>query len=388
MRNRRLAAWLVLAWLLPSAPGLAKKKPRPGHAISAQDLRKKKADAERRKAEAERRAGQLAAERQHLEQEERAILPQIERYDKDSARIRAQLKGFNDQIAVTRAQIEACRRQQRLTGAELVRSQARFKGFLRVWYEEGAGAPLADAAAWGAEAEASRVTSARQTGAEEERQERQLGDSLRRLSALQRRADGVRRQLAASRKAKADYLDTVRSAKSQREAMLGEIRAKARELDRVLGELGQQERAHATRARAEAAPVVFAGELLWPADGEVIRRFGPQKHKDFNATIYSSGIEIAAQAGDPVRASESGRVAFSDWLQGYGRVMIVDHGNARFTLYGHLQDVDASVNDAVKRGQVIATVGDSGDAGEPSLYFEFRSRGIARDPLRYLGRRR
>ena len=128
------------------------------------------------------------------------------------------------------------------------------------------------------------------------------------------------------------------------------------------------------------------GQLLWPVKGPLLRRFGRQKHEAFNATVFSTGIEIKAKEGTPVRAAESGRVVFLDWLTGYGRVMIVDHGSSFHSLYGHLQDTAAGVGSRVNRGAVIGTVGDTGSLGAPSLYFEVRHYGQPADPRRYLGR--
>jgi septal ring factor EnvC (AmiA/AmiB activator) len=109
-------------------------------------------------------------------------------------------------------------------------------------------------------------------------------------------------------------------------------------------------------------------------------------HSEFNAVVYSSGLEIAAREGTVVRAAGSGRVVHSDWLEGYGRVMIVDHGNGLFTMYGHLQDVLVVTKQEVRQGMPIGTVGNTGSVGSPSLYFEVRDRGRAKDPRSYLSR--
>ena len=103
------------------------------------------------------------------------------------------------------------------------------------------------------------------------------------------------------------------------------------------------------------------GTLAWPADGRA---------DDDNA-----GLLIAAEAGAPVRSVAHGRVAFADWLKGYGLLVIVDHGDGYMTLYGHNESLLLAEGAWVQAGDVIATVGRSGGESQPGLYFELRERG-------------
>jgi septal ring factor EnvC (AmiA/AmiB activator) len=98
-----------------------------------------------------------------------------------------------------------------------------------------------------------------------------------------------------------------------------------------------------------------------------------------------NGVELSLPEGQPVKAVHEGTVAFADQFTGYGRLVIIDHGDSAFSLYGYLSDLN------VRRGQTVkpgTTVGLSGrnPAGNPSLYFELRIDGRAVDPLQWLKR--
>ena len=100
----------------------------------------------------------------------------------------------------------------------------------------------------------------------------------------------------------------------------------------------------------------------------------------------SDGLLIAAGAGTPVRAVADGTVVYSEWMTGYGLLLIVDHGNGYMSLYAHNDALLKSAGATVKRGDPLATVGSSGGQGRPSLYFELRRGGTPVDPGVWLRR--
>jgi murein DD-endopeptidase MepM/ murein hydrolase activator NlpD len=109
------------------------------------------------------------------------------------------------------------------------------------------------------------------------------------------------------------------------------------------------------------------GTLAWPGDNRYLsgRNYYPAWHP---------GIDIAAQLGDPLYAADSGVVVYSGWnTQGYGNMLIVDHGNGWHTLYAHLSQINVSCNDPVWQGQVIGLAGSTGNSTGPHLHFEVRS---------------
>jgi septal ring factor EnvC (AmiA/AmiB activator) len=128
---------------------------------------------------------------------------------------------------------------------------------------------------------------------------------------------------------------------------------------------------------------LFQGDLPWPARGPVLRRYGRQPSSRFGTAIVRNGMEIGVPEGQPVRSVHEGTIAYADQFEGYGNLVIVDHGARAYSLYGYLGAL------GVNRGQRIdnqAAVGTAGrnPAGNPSLYFELRVDGTAVDPLQWL----
>ena len=89
---------------------------------------------------------------------------------------------------------------------------------------------------------------------------------------------------------------------------------------------------------------------------------------------------MSSKAGTPVKAVSRGRVAYAEWLRGFGLLIIVDHGDGYMSLYGHNQALLKEVGQTVARDEVIAEVGDSGGQATPGLYFEIRKNGSAVNP--------
>ncbi|ATZ10066.1 murein hydrolase activator EnvC [Erwinia amylovora] len=125
-----------------------------------------------------------------------------------------------------------------------------------------------------------------------------------------------------------------------------------------------------------------AGQALWPVRGGIEHRFGEQ----LQGELRWKGLVIGAPEGTEVKAIADGRVLMADWLQGYGLVVVIEHGKGDMSLYGYNQSALVSVGTQVHAGQPIALVGTSGGRGTPSLYFEIRRQGQAVNPLPWLGR--
>lgn len=129
----------------------------------------------------------------------------------------------------------------------------------------------------------------------------------------------------------------------------------------------------------------FRGDLPWPADGQVSARFGRVAAGRFGNAIVRNGIEVAAQEGSVATAVHEGTVAYAAPFSGFGTLVIVDHGGAAFTLYGHLREASVSVGTNVSRGAPLGRVGLS-PTGGAGLYFELRIDGRPVNPLEWLRR--
>ncbi len=132
-----------------------------------------------------------------------------------------------------------------------------------------------------------------------------------------------------------------------------------------------------------SAPAPKVGGLGWPLSGNLLARYGG-KLPDGRT---SSGVLIGAPAGSTVTAVADGTVVFSDWMTGYGMILIVDHGNGYMSLYAHNDTLLKDAGARVSRGDAVAKVGNSGGQGVTALYFELRRGGQPVNPDSWLQRR-
>lgn len=123
-------------------------------------------------------------------------------------------------------------------------------------------------------------------------------------------------------------------------------------------------------------------KIARPVKGKIIRNFG-QETRSYNTSIVSNGVDIAVKEGSNVVAVDNGEVIFSDRYGGQGKLIIIDHKNGYFSLYGYLSELLVAKGAKVTRGQVIARSGMTGSATEASLHFELRKDGKAINPVPY-----
>jgi murein hydrolase activator len=126
------------------------------------------------------------------------------------------------------------------------------------------------------------------------------------------------------------------------------------------------------------------GQLPRPAQGKLLAGFGSANHE---GTGNWEGWLISAAEGSDIRAVQHGRVVYSDWLRGYGLLMIIDHGDGYLTLYAHNQTLLYDVGAWVNQGDLIGTVGRSGGQRDATLYFEIRYRGKPLNPVSWIRRK-
>lgn len=183
-------------------------------------------------------------------------------------------------------------------------------------------------------------------------------------------------QLADTRSAKAQSLDTLNAQERQdAEEMDALAAASARLGDQIRVAQEAARRAAEQKGQAQtAAP----GRLQWPASGPVTSPFGPRWGR------MHTGIDIGAAMGSPVVAAAAGTVIVAGWADGYGNTVVVDHGGGMATLSGHQSQIDVTVGQSVTAGQQLGLVGSTGRSTGPHLHFEVRSNGTPVDPLGYL----
>lgn len=207
-----------------------------------------------------------------------------------------------------------------------------------------------------------------------------LADRTRRVAQMRQVVEQRRRDVLMAVGEKERRLAKLRVEESGSQRQLAELEEKARRLERLLTVLANQ--------KGGVAPAIdirsVQGALEWPVKGKVTESFGRQRNPKFATYTTNNGLKISAAAGSPVRAVFQGTVLFSQWFKGYGNLIILDHGNRVFSLYGNLKAPSIAVGDRIATGQTIAGVGESEDASAGHLYFEIRRDNRPEDPQTWL----
>jgi len=126
------------------------------------------------------------------------------------------------------------------------------------------------------------------------------------------------------------------------------------------------------------------GELIWPVRGRVSSSFGYRSHPISGVSKMHTGLDIAVSWGTVIKAADSGTVVFSGWRGGYGKAIMISHGNGLVSLYGHQSTLLVAKGETVSQGQEIGRVGTTGYSTGPHLHFEVRVNGSPKNPMSYL----
>ncbi len=209
--------------------------------------------------------------------------------------------------------------------------------------------------------------------------ETRIGKKVRSIEALYQTQKSKKDQLnkrSHDRRSLLAKLDAEVRDKSQ---LLENLKADEKMLGKLLSGL-RKALADIPREKGERKPFSsLKGHLKLPVKGKISTRFG--RIRDKGSGLKLRGIIIDAKEGRDVKAIAHGRVAFSDWLRGYGLLLIIDHGGGYMSLYGYNQSLYRDVGDWVEQGEVIAGVGLSGGRSQAGLYFEVRNQGKPVNPL-------
>jgi septal ring factor EnvC (AmiA/AmiB activator) len=200
------------------------------------------------------------------------------------------------------------------------------------------------------------------------------------LAELERVVDERRHAVAAAYAEKQRVLTSLQAQESGSAQQIAELEEKARRLERLVDVLSKQGSGMIPSADVRT----FRGALVWPVDGQVVENFGRQRNAKFSTYTMNNGLKIAAAPRAAVRAVFQGTVLFSQWFKGYGNLIILDHGNRVFSLYGNIVAPAVTVGDRITTGQPIAGVGESEDARGGYLYFEIRQDNRPEDPQKWL----
>lgn len=207
--------------------------------------------------------------------------------------------------------------------------------------------------------------------------EEKINTELAELEALASKNREHQAELQQAGKKRATLLGKLESRIKSRDARLGKLLKEKQQLENLIADLvgGDDVRF------SEGTPFAKRkGKLGWPTHGKLGARYGQARL----GGMKWQGIVIRASEGQEVRAVARGKVAFADWLPGYGMVLIIEHGGDYLSLYGYNQSLLKDKGDWVETGEAIATVGNSGGQDASGLYFEIRHKGRASNPSRWL----
>ncbi len=132
------------------------------------------------------------------------------------------------------------------------------------------------------------------------------------------------------------------------------------------------------RPMRKTAYAMPSNRFIWPTHGELSSKFGRRWG------TFHNGIDISSSFGTPIKSAAPGRVIYSGQESGYGKLLIIYHGEAYSTVYAHASQLIAKKGDFVRRGQIVAYVGSTGRSTGPHLHFEIRKHKEAQNPLDYL----
>lgn len=204
---------------------------------------------------------------------------------------------------------------------------------------------------------------------------REVSAELERLARVEAAIGEREAELAGLRERRERELEEERAAVTERQQVLSSIKERVAERGETLAALRRDEEAlESLLTEIEEALADIPGELSEPFGGLKGRLAWPLEGRR-TASPDGAGLLIHAESGSRVRAVAPGRVAYADWLRGYGLLVILDHGDGFMTLYAHNHTLYKDVGDWVAVGESLGEVGASGGRDEPALYFELRQDG-------------
>jgi septal ring factor EnvC (AmiA/AmiB activator) len=380
----------VLLVLLPTVTGLAATDESGGR----QELQRIKKELREKKQELKR------ADRQ-----ERSILSDLDGIDRDVLEGKAELADQQKKLHEMEVSLRDVEKSSEAVTSELSGLREVYARRVRALYKMSRNGSAAGLLAPGGTGDPFRrfryltLIAERDRGLIEE-----YGSALERLSVQQveitqkrlalverkRKIESEKNQLEARKRRKAILLASVRREKGLYEQTLHELEESSASLWAMIRKAEKERMSAKTGSGREGrsgAPSSDTARLSWPIEGQVLTKFGMQRHPQFNTMVFRRGIEISAHEGDAVRAVSDGQVVYADWYKGYGKLLIIEHQPGFYTLYGNLSQLDVAKGARVVRGQVVGLAGDTGSLKGSKLYFEVRRNGEAQDPLRWLARR-
>ncbi|HEU4798731.1 MAG TPA: peptidoglycan DD-metalloendopeptidase family protein [bacterium] len=197
-----------------------------------------------------------------------------------------------------------------------------------------------------------------------------------RLATISARTEARQRDMVAQEQAKRAMLARLQKERVAYERMVQELEEDSRQLEVLILRV-QSSGGGPTVAIARS----LAG-FIWPARGVFTSGFGMRRHPIFRIRRMHTGQDIAAPYGTPVQAAAEGQVIYTGWFGGYGKIIVIDHGQGISTLYAHLSSILTRDGARIRRAQTIGRIGSTGYSTGPHVHFEVRVNGRPINPAR------
>ncbi|MFQ8626301.1 MAG: murein hydrolase activator EnvC family protein, partial [Candidatus Gastranaerophilaceae bacterium] len=183
----------------------------------------------------------------------------------------------------------------------------------------------------------------------------------------------------------------IKYAIAQNQNMINKYKTDRKTYERAERELARQSASiqnMIARNKGSSTVKISSTGFMRPISGRITSPFGWRTHPIFNSRTFHSGVDIAGPNRGSIRASNSGKVIYSGWYGGYGKVVILDHGSVNgrpiTTLYAHMSSIKVSQGQFVNKGDVVGFEGTTGYSTGPHVHFEVRVNGKPNNPLNYI----
>ncbi|HEY9723328.1 MAG TPA: peptidoglycan DD-metalloendopeptidase family protein [Oscillatoriaceae cyanobacterium] len=214
-------------------------------------------------------------------------------------------------------------------------------------------------------------------------QQRQYAQQRQSVAQLTEEIGDKKLQLAQMTTSQAQLVTQIKSQRQAAESAVEQLQADNQQIENMIQRIVAQERAQ-SRTPGWVKPLQGTGQFNWPLAGFITSPFGYRFHPILHRNIMHAGMDIAAPAGTPIHAADSGVVLYSGWYGGYGQVVIINHGHGLTSLYGHQSKLGCVTGQRVVKGQVIGYVGSTGLSTGPHCHFEIRQNGVPVNPMNYV----
>ncbi|AKL97512.1 murein hydrolase activator EnvC family protein [Endomicrobium proavitum] len=206
-------------------------------------------------------------------------------------------------------------------------------------------------------------------------------DAKKELLRLQDQEDSLAAEKRNLIKEKNELLKTTAGKRAEAEEEIKTLNENAKALQALIKQLSSSKRKKSNGTVIRASTPKHKKNLPWPVEGKVVAQFGKSKHPEMDTYIISNGIKIKASDYAKVKSVDSGTVIFAGNFRSYGKVVIIDHNDSTFSVYGQLDKILVTDEQKVSKGSTLAQLG----AGQENvLYFEIRNENIADNPMLWL----